>query len=88
MQDGWAALVAADGEFRFTWDPALLPQVGLWLNAHAWSGTGDTPYYNLALEPCIGAQDSLEEAVLEHKQYAVLPTRGERTWWLDVHLST
>ncbi|MDP9381556.1 MAG: hypothetical protein M3Q29_15690 [Chloroflexota bacterium] len=33
------------------------------VRAGGWSGTGGQPYYNLALEPCIGAQDSLQEAV-------------------------
>ena len=84
---GWAVIEADDGAFRFTFDPSLVPQVGLWLNAGGWSGTGGKPFYNLALEPCIGAQDSLEEAVTFHQQYATLPPHGSRTWWLEVTLS-
>lgn len=85
---GWAGLRAADGQLTFRFDPELVPQVGLWLNAGGWSGTGGEPYFNLGLEPCIGAQDSLERAVEEFGQYAELPGGGERRWWLEVHLAS
>ena len=45
---GWAALHAGDGALRLRWDPALLPQVGFWMNLGAWSGDEGAPYYNLA----------------------------------------
>lgn len=85
LSSGYAALVAADGELRFTFDPAQVPQIAVWLNAGAWSGTGSTPYYNLGLEPCMGAQDSLAEAIA-HKLHYVLPPHGIQTWSLKVHL--
>ncbi len=83
---GDVALISPHGSFHFTFDPALVPQVGLWLNAAGWSGTGGEPYYNLALEPCIGAQDSLEEAVVQFEKYRVLPPRQVKEWWLEVRL--
>jgi galactose mutarotase-like enzyme len=83
---GHATLQASDGAFHFAFDPALVPQIGLWINAGGWSGTGGEPSYNVALEPCIGAQDSLQEAVERHGQYALLPAHGLRTWWLEVTL--
>jgi len=85
LTDGYAALVAADGEFRFTFDPVMVPQIAVWMNAGAWSGTGGDPDCNLALEPCMGAQDSLEEAIAR-KLYYVLPPHGIQTWSLKVHL--
>lgn len=88
LSDGWAVIEADDGAFRFSFDPELIPQVGLWLNAGGWSGSGGEPPYNLALEPCIGAQDSLFEAVTRHQQYAMLTPHGSRTWWLETMLST
>lgn len=89
LREGWATLRARNGEeFRFAFDPALVPQVGLWLNAGGWSGMGGSPYYNLALEPCIGAQDSLQEAVECFSQYETLPARGMREWWVEVSSST
>ena len=45
---------------RDAWyDAAEVPQVGVWINCRGWAPPGRTPYYNLALEPCIGAPDRL-----------------------------
>ena len=88
LSEGWAALRATDGEMRFVFDPELVPQVGLWLNAGGWSATAGDPYFNLGLEPGIGAQDSLNEAVERYGQHGTVAARGERCWWLEVHLST
>lgn len=86
LTEGWAAVRADDGELRFNFDPELVPQVGLWLNAGGWSGTGGAPYFNLGLEPGIGAQDSLADAVERYDQHGTLPAHDERRWWLEVQL--
>ncbi len=44
---------------------AEVPQVGVWINCRGWAPPGRKPYYNLALEPCIGAPDRLDVAVSE-----------------------
>ncbi len=85
--EGWATLRAHDGELRMRWDIAQLPQVGFWMNLGAWAGDGGAPYFNLGLEPCIGAQDSLAEAVTQRNLFATLPPRGSRAWWLEVELT-
>ena len=85
MDEGWATLRTNDGELRIRWDVEQLPQVAFWLNAGAWAADGGAPYYNLGLEPCIGAQDALWEAVERFGQYAVLPAHGTRRWSLDVY---
>lgn len=87
LAEGWAAVEAADGALRMHWDAELLPQLALWMNLGAWAADGGAPYYNLGLEPCIGAQDSLAEAVAEHDLYAALPPRATRSWWLEVELT-
>ena len=86
LAEGWTALEAPDGRFEFVFDPQQVPQVGLWVNAGGWSGAGGEPYYNLALEPCIGAQDSLEEAVERYHHAGILPAGETREWWLEVRL--
>ncbi|MBK9715752.1 MAG: hypothetical protein IPO81_31385 [Kouleothrix sp.] len=87
LEQGWAALSAPDGELRMRWDTALLPQVAVWMNLGAWAGDGGAPYYNLGLEPCIGAQDSLADAVTIHSLYETLPPRGSRAWRLEIELT-
>jgi len=84
--EGRATLRARNGELRMSWDTSLLPQVAAWMNFGAWAADGGSPYYNLGLEPCIGAQDSLAEAVTEHNLFATLPPQGSRAWWLEFEL--
>ena len=85
--EGWAALHANDGEFQMRWDVALLPQVAVWMNFGAWAADGGSPYFNMGLEPCIGAQDSLADAVTHYNLFATLPPRGSKTWWLEIELT-
>jgi galactose mutarotase-like enzyme len=63
-----------------------VPQVGLWINCRGWAPPGRTPYYNLALEPCIGAPDRLDLAVLEWHTAQVLHPGEAREWSVDVQL--
>lgn len=84
---GWATLRAGDGEIRMRWDPALLPQIAVWMNLGAAAFDGGAPYFNMGLEPCMGAQDSLEDAVKTYRLFEQLPPRGSRAWWLEVELA-
>lgn len=84
LSEGWATLRAQDGEFRMYWDAAQLPQVAIWMNIGAWAGDGGQPYYNLGLEPCIGAQDSLAEAITKHDLFATLSPQAARNWRLEI----
>lgn len=87
LPEGRCALRRADGsELRLRFDTGFAPQVGLWINAGGWSGIGGTPYYNLALEPCIGAQDRLDEAVELHRLHGTLPARGRRSWSVTIEV--
>jgi hypothetical protein len=97
---GWAAKLFADsggsatvidpvrGErLEFSAPPGEVPQIGVWINAGGWApGAGD-PYYNLALEPCIGAPDRLDRAAGAWGLAHTLSEGEERTWTLDVRLS-
>ena len=86
--EGWATLHAHDGEFRMKWDAARLPQIAAWMNFGAWAADGGTPYYNLGLEPCIGAQDSLADAVTQYHLFGTLPPHDSNTWWLEIELTS
>ena len=66
--------------------PEEVPQVGLWINCRGWAPPGRTPYYNLALEPCIGAPDRLDLAVTEWHTAQTLYPGEERAWSLEVWL--
>ena len=66
--------------------PDLVPQVGVWINCRGWAPPGRTPYYNLALEPCIGAPDRLDTAVRDWHTAQTLPPGEERSWSISVRL--
>jgi galactose mutarotase-like enzyme len=66
--------------------PEEVPQVGIWINNRGWAPAGLQPYSNLALEPAIGAPDSLEEAVRDWKTAQTLGPGEGRTWGLEVRL--
>jgi galactose mutarotase-like enzyme len=63
-----------------------VPQVGIWINCRGWAPRGRKPYYNLALEPCIGAPDRLDIAVREWHTAQLLRPGEEREWSLEVWL--
>ena len=86
--EGWATLHGRDGEFRMRWDATLLPQIAVWMNFGAWAADGGTAYYNLGLEPCIGAQDSLADAVTQYQLFATLPPHDSKIWWLEIELTS
>jgi galactose mutarotase-like enzyme len=66
--------------------PEEVPQVGIWINNRGWAPPGRRPYYNLGLEPAIGAPDSLEQAVRDWKTAQTLAPGEERSWGLEVRL--
>jgi galactose mutarotase-like enzyme len=98
---GWAIKLFADagatgravvtdpreGErLELTADPSEVPQVGVWINCGGWGPPGGKPAYNLALAPCIGAPDRLEDAVLAWGTAETLAPGEERRWSVSVAL--
>jgi galactose mutarotase-like enzyme len=67
--------------------PEEVPQVGVWINCRGWAPAGRTPYYNLALEPCIGAPDRLDDAMREWGTAQMLGPGEERGWGVEVWLA-
>jgi galactose mutarotase-like enzyme len=66
--------------------PEEVPQVGVWINCGGWAPGGRRPYYNLALEPCIGAPDRLADAVESWGTARTLAPGEEQRWALEVKL--
>lgn len=86
LHAGYAAIIDPGDGSRCTlrFDLAQTPHLGVWMNSGAWSGIPDVaPYYNLAVEPCIGAGDLLADAH-ESGSAGVAPAFGERRWWLEL----
>lgn len=86
---GWVGLHDPETAttLRMEYDPGRIPQLGLWLNMGGWTPfDGESAYYNLGLEPCIGAGDDLELAVQQFRSHGVLPARGELRWDLKLRL--
>jgi galactose mutarotase-like enzyme len=73
-------------QLEFRVDPSKVPQVGIWINCSGWAPAPFTPYYNLALEPCIGAPDRLDLAALEWNTAQTLKPGEERQWSIEVRL--
>jgi galactose mutarotase-like enzyme len=66
--------------------PEEVPQVGIWINNRGWAPPGRSPYYNLGLEPAIGAPDRLDEAVRDWQAAETLAPGEERAWAVEVRL--
>lgn len=87
---GWMELSdpSTEAAIRFEFDPTVVTGAGLWLNYGGWAGVPDAePYFNIAIEPCIGKPDSLATAVNHWGQYGVLPPKNSRHWWVLISIS-
>jgi len=71
----------------FTWDPAELPHLGLWLCYGGWPMDGRPGHLTVALEPCSGMPDQLQEAAARGT-CAVLGPGGRSTWNLRLRSHT
>lgn len=82
MPAGRAAIEEEGARLEVSFDPKQVPFVGLWINRQGWSPfTRGRPYCNLALEPCIGAPDSLADALGPPWRDAAWLEVGETREW-------
>lgn len=84
-----AILADVDGvhSFRFRFLPQEVTHVGVWINCAGWTPLNEPPYYNIALEPCIGASDLLTVAVDRWREHGILEPRQDRSWALEILLT-
>ena len=86
---GWVGLSHEDRMLRVAYDPALVTDLGLWLNMGGWCPLPEKqPYFNLGLEPCIGWGDDLAYAVSRNLSHGVIPAQSERRWFLELAFET
>ena len=83
MREGRAAIVEGDSRLEVMFDAGDVPNFGLWINRGGWTPLKrGKPYSNLAFEPCIGAPDTLEEALGAWKNAHWLDSGRSRRWQL------
>lgn len=84
MTEGHAAIREGDVELSVRFDTREVPHFGLWLNKRGWTPfRREEPYVNLAFEPCIGAPDTLADALGDWKSASWLEPGAERRWSLE-----
>ena len=82
MPAGRAAIEEEGARLEVSFDPQQVPLVGLWINRQGWSPFArGRPYCNVALEPCIGAPDSLADALGTTWRDAAWLEAGETREW-------
>ena len=80
-QEGWAMLREGDLELEVTFATTEIGQFGLWLNKHGWTPfKKGKPYLNLSFGPCIGAPDTLSDALGDWKRAQWLESGEVRSW--------
>ncbi len=81
--EGGAILREDDRELVMHWDAREIPHIGLWINHRGWTPfKGGEPCMNLALEPAIGAPDTLDDALGDWKSASWLEPGDVRRWHL------
>ena len=84
MPEGEATLREGDTELTVRFQSPDVPHFGVWLNKRGWTPfRREAPYMNLAFEPCIGAPDTLSDALGDWKSACWLEPGQERRWSLE-----
>ena len=76
----------ANESIAFRFDPTLVPYLGLWICLGGWPLDRTTKQLTVALEPCSGRPDSLEEAI-KRDECSLIEGHASRRWWLEMEVS-
>ncbi len=77
------AIEEGDKRLEVTFDDRQVPHLGIWINKRGWTPfPRGKPYLNFGLEPCIGAPDSLTDALGEWRGGQWLSPGETRSWGL------
>jgi hypothetical protein len=84
--EGWCAVIWPDaGEtIEYTFDPARVPYIGIWITNGGWPPHAPDRQYAIAVEPCL-SRNSLAQAVAR-REAPLLPARGDFSWELQLKL--
>jgi len=88
MPAGWAAVEEDGARLEVQYDAREVPNFGLWINRRGWTPFKGSlfrrarPYLNFAFEPCIGAPDTLSDAIGPWQGAHWLEVGQTRTWTL------
>jgi galactose mutarotase-like enzyme len=78
---GKAAIRQGQDELEVTFDTKEVPHLGVWINNAGWSPfKKERPYMNLAIQPSLGAPDSLTDALGDWKRAQWLEPGEVRSW--------
>jgi hypothetical protein len=78
--DGWARIRQGEYELEVTFNTREVPQFGIWINKGGWGPQRRRPYVNIGFEPCIGAPDSLLDALGDWKRAQWLEPGEVKSW--------
>lgn len=79
--DGLVALEESDARLEIRFDPGAMPQVGLWIDRGGWTGPmRPATSHRVSLQPCVGAPDSLGEALGAWSAAQWLQSGEVRNW--------
>lgn len=87
LKHGWCSLYhpATDESIGFRFDPQRTPYIGLWMTIRGWHKPDEPGHFTVALEPCNGRPDSLDEAHARG-ECAELKPNEVHTWWLRLQV--
>lgn len=73
----------ANENIVFRFDTRIVPYVGIWACQGGWPSNRTGKDFTVALEPCNGRPDSLQEGIVRN-ECAMLPGCGTMHWWMKI----
>jgi len=85
LEEGFAGLYYPETNrtLLFKFDPADIPYVGLWLCYGGWPVDSPKKQFTIAIEPCNGRPDKLQNAI-QRRECQVLAPHESKTWHLSI----
>jgi hypothetical protein len=87
LSEGFCGMFLPRGNesIAFRFDPRLVPYVGIWICQGGWPIARADKQFTVALEPCNGRPDSLEEAI-GRNECPTVAAYGTMRWWMEIEV--